>query len=256
MKWSLTFDRLPSKTTIGGVVYDVAFGYRTMMAAEIEMFRQDISDEQKMLNALNLFYVRNIPPDLDAADYAVVPSRRRTSARKGGGSKTSDGAAGVLFLKDALLIYAAFPAGTYQSQADAERLPALVGVPGDVRIIGREHPDGEGYVLAYLRYERDGKGTESVYQADAKSLFPGRAADNDGESDEACQAKCRNAGICEKEDGRMPKQKLLLVVVNAYFFDKKAECHGVTVPCKGRNCKHPEIKIRNGEQNQVDIMSR
>lgn len=67
MKWSVTFDRLPSKATIGGVVYDVAFGYRTMMAAEIEMFRQDISDEQKMLNALNLFYVRNIPPDLDAA---------------------------------------------------------------------------------------------------------------------------------------------------------------------------------------------
>ena len=67
MKWSVTFDRTPSTATIGGVVYDVAFGYRTMMAAEIEMFRQDISDEQKMLNALNLFYVRNIPPDLDAA---------------------------------------------------------------------------------------------------------------------------------------------------------------------------------------------
>lgn len=53
MKWSVTFDRTPSTATIGGVVYDVAFGYRTMMAAEIEMFRQDISDEQKMLNALN-----------------------------------------------------------------------------------------------------------------------------------------------------------------------------------------------------------
>ena len=88
MKWSVTFDRLPSTATIGGVVYDVAFGYRTMMAAEIEMFRQDISDEQKMLNALNLFYVRNIPPDLDAAvDYMLWFHRGGEPARKGGGSK-------------------------------------------------------------------------------------------------------------------------------------------------------------------------
>ena len=72
MKWSVTFDKLPGTARIGGIVYDISFGYRTMMAAEIEMFRQDISDEQKMLNALNLFYARNIPPDLDAAvDYML-----------------------------------------------------------------------------------------------------------------------------------------------------------------------------------------
>ena len=33
------------------------------------------------------------------------------------------------------------------------------------------------------------------------------------------------------------------------FFTEKSECHGITVPCKGRNCgKEFEIKIRNGEQ--------
>ena len=109
MKWSVTFDRLPSTATIGGVVYDVAFGYRTMMAAEIEMFRQDISDEQKMLNALNLFYVRNIPPDLDAAvDYMLWFHRGGEPARKGGGSKRRTTRRGYCFLKDAPLIYAAF----------------------------------------------------------------------------------------------------------------------------------------------------
>ena len=122
MKWSVTFDRLPSKATIGGVVYDVAFGYRTMMAAEIEMFRQDISDEQKMLNALNLFYVRNIPPDLDAAvDYMLWFHR--------GGEP----AAGILLFKGCPADLCGIPAAVrHQSQADAERLPALVGVPGDV----------------------------------------------------------------------------------------------------------------------------
>lgn len=109
MKWSVTFDRLPSTATIGGVVYDVAFGYRTMMVAEIEMFRQDISDEQKMLNALNLFYVRNIPPDLDAAvDYMLWFHRGGEPARKGGGSKRRTTRRGYCFLKDAPLIYAAF----------------------------------------------------------------------------------------------------------------------------------------------------
>ncbi len=33
------------------------------------------------------------------------------------------------------------------------------------------------------------------------------------------------------------------------FFDEKAECSGITVPCKGRNCRKKfEIKIRKGEQ--------
>lgn len=109
MKWSVTFDRLPSTATIGGVVYDVVFGYRTMMAAEIEMFRQDISDEQKMLNALNMFYIRNIPPDLDAAvDYMLWFHRGGEPARKGGGSKRRTTRRGYCFLKDAPLIYAAF----------------------------------------------------------------------------------------------------------------------------------------------------
>ena len=133
MKWSVTFDRLPSKATIGGVVYDVAFGYRTMMAAEIEMFRQDISDEQKMLNALNLFYVRNIPPDLDAAvDYMLWFHRGGEPARKGGGSKRRT-ARRILLFKGCPADLCGIPAAVrHQSQADAERLPALVGVPGDV----------------------------------------------------------------------------------------------------------------------------
>ena len=96
MKWSVTFDKLPGTARIGGIVYDISFGYRTMMAAEIEMFRQDISDEQKMLNALNLFYARNIPPDLDAAvDYMLLVPPRRGSVRRAAEQKTNS-AAGIL----------------------------------------------------------------------------------------------------------------------------------------------------------------
>ena len=109
MKWSVTFDKLPGTARIGGIVYDISFGYRTMMAAEIEMFRQDISDEQKMLNALNLFYARNIPPDLDAAvDYMLWFHRGGESVRKGSGAKKRTARRGYCFLKDAPLIYAAF----------------------------------------------------------------------------------------------------------------------------------------------------
>ena len=85
MEWLITFDRLPKTTNINGKIYEVSYGYRTMMAAEIEMFRQDISDQQKMLNALNLFYAYNIPPDLDAAvDYMLWFHRCGESAPKGG----------------------------------------------------------------------------------------------------------------------------------------------------------------------------
>jgi len=132
MKWSVTFDRLPITATIGGVVYDVAFGYRTMMAAEIEMFRQDISDEQKMLNALNLRSKYPAGSGCCGRLYAVVPSRRRTSAERWR-FQTSDGAAGILLFKGCPADLCGIPAAVrHQSQADAERLPALVGVPGDV----------------------------------------------------------------------------------------------------------------------------
>lgn len=109
MEWLITFDRLPKTASINGKIYEVSYGYRTMMAAEIEMFRQDISDQQKMLNALNLFYAYNIPPDLDAAvDYMLWFHRCGESAPKGGRTRKSVIRRGYCFLKDAPLIYAAF----------------------------------------------------------------------------------------------------------------------------------------------------
>lgn len=109
MEWLITFDRLPKTANINGKIYEVSYGYRTMMAAEIEMFRQDISDQQKMLNALNLFYVRDIPPDLDAAvDYMLWFHRCGESAPKGGRARKGVARRGYCFLKDAPLIYAAF----------------------------------------------------------------------------------------------------------------------------------------------------
>ena len=109
MEWLITFDRLPKTANINGKIHEVSYGYRTMMAAEIEMFRPDISDQQKMLNALNLFYAYNIPSDLDAAvDYMLWFHRCGELTPKGDRTRKGVTRRGYCFLKDAPLIYAAF----------------------------------------------------------------------------------------------------------------------------------------------------
>ena len=56
----ITFDNLPTTVNISGEIYHINYGYRTMMAIEMQMFGKN-NDEQKVLNALNLFYGENIP---------------------------------------------------------------------------------------------------------------------------------------------------------------------------------------------------
>lgn len=66
MIFSVLFDTLPEFVDIDGIRYRIGYGYRTMMAIEIEMF-SDHNDEQKLLNALNLFYLNNIPGNREKA---------------------------------------------------------------------------------------------------------------------------------------------------------------------------------------------
>lgn len=108
MRWSITFDHLPKSACIDGVEYPIGYGYRSMMAAEIEMFDPKNSDEQRLLNALNLFYLENVPPNRDkAVDFMLWFHRCGEPAKTGGAAKRKS-KRGYCFLKDAPLIYAAF----------------------------------------------------------------------------------------------------------------------------------------------------
>lgn len=114
----ITFDNVPETAVINGIVYPIKYGYRSMMAVEIEMFRE-ISDEQKLLNALNIFYAQNIPPDIQkAVDYMLWFHRCGGEIRKkSAGGRASPGRA-YCFQQDAPLIYAAF---RQQYQLDLRR---------------------------------------------------------------------------------------------------------------------------------------
>lgn len=105
---AITFDTLPESVKIDGIVYPVNYGYRAMMAVEIEMFSEK-SDEQKLLNALNIFYFQNIPPNADRAIGNLLWFHRcGEEAKKGTGSGRAKTARGYCFKQDAPLIYAAF----------------------------------------------------------------------------------------------------------------------------------------------------
>lgn len=108
MRWLVTFDNLPESICINGIEYPIGYGYRSIMAAEIEMFRKDISDEQKILNALNLFFLNNIPPDMDKAVEYMLWFHRCGEPQRTGKSARRKTRRGYCFSKDAPLIYAAF----------------------------------------------------------------------------------------------------------------------------------------------------
>ena len=108
MRWLVTFDNLPESACIDGVEYPIGYGYRSMMAAEIEMFRKDVSDEQKILNALNLFFLNNIPPDMDKAVEYMLWFHRCGEPHRTGKAARRKTKRGYCFSKDAPLIYAAF----------------------------------------------------------------------------------------------------------------------------------------------------
>ena len=107
MRPTVTFDNLPEFVVIRGEIYHVNYGYRAAMRIEIEMFRDDISDEQKLLNALNIFYFENIPKDVrKAVDYMLWFHRCGEEVKSGGSSGNAK--RGYCFQQDAPLIYAAF----------------------------------------------------------------------------------------------------------------------------------------------------
>lgn len=108
MKPLITFDNLPVMANIDGETYPINYGYRTMMAIEMEMFGKN-NDEQKVLTALNLFYGEYIPRNRGKAiDYMLWFHRCGEDKKKSKKSGASKGKRGYCFAQDASLIYAAF----------------------------------------------------------------------------------------------------------------------------------------------------
>lgn len=66
MNKNILFDELPRTVEIHGEEWPVDYGYRASILIEIAMF-SDMDDEEKIIHALNIFYLENIPPDMGEA---------------------------------------------------------------------------------------------------------------------------------------------------------------------------------------------
>lgn len=64
---NILIDALPEAVMINGAEWPVNWGYRAFLLIEICMFDESQSEEQRLLNALNIFYNCNIPANLRAA---------------------------------------------------------------------------------------------------------------------------------------------------------------------------------------------
>lgn len=107
----MLIDDLPTTVNINGKAYQINYGYRACMLIEINMF-SDIEDEQKILNALNIFYFNRIPREKDEAMEKLlwffrcgVPEKKQNEAGKN--IKKSQKRA-YCFEADHAHIYAAF----------------------------------------------------------------------------------------------------------------------------------------------------
>lgn len=106
---AVTFNTLPTYAVIGGQQYPIDYGYRALMKIEIEMFSEH-RDEDKILNALEIFYKNKIPEDINAATEYMIWFQRcgeePETTKKGVSDKKAK--RGYCFRQDAPLIYAAF----------------------------------------------------------------------------------------------------------------------------------------------------
>ena len=60
---NILIDELPTSVSVAGKRYPVNWGFRTFILIEICIFDQSISDEDRISNALTLFYKDDIPKE-------------------------------------------------------------------------------------------------------------------------------------------------------------------------------------------------
>lgn len=59
-------ENLPDTVNVNGEVFRIDYGFKTMIQIEIIIFSK-ISDEKKVSKTLNMFYMGNVPMDIDMA---------------------------------------------------------------------------------------------------------------------------------------------------------------------------------------------
>lgn len=108
----MLIDELPRTVSIGGREVAVNYGFRALMLIELCTFDSELSEEQRTLNALNLFYFNEIPEDREAAVERLLWFYRcgeNTRAEKKTGKAPATKARRCYdFEQDQKYIYAAF----------------------------------------------------------------------------------------------------------------------------------------------------
>ena len=112
---NILIDELPHSVVVNDCIYDVNWGYRANIIMEICIF-SDRSDEQKLLDCLNIFYCRNIPADVDQAVEKMLwfhrcgrsPDKPEDKKQPSGAQRPKQTGRAYCFDKDAALIFAAF----------------------------------------------------------------------------------------------------------------------------------------------------
>lgn len=110
---NILLDRLPKSVNVGGIEYPVNWGYRAMVLIEICMFDSQRNEEQRTLDALNIFYQQNIPLDFSAAleqllwFYRCGKTEEKAENNKNG-APVRQNKRSYCFNQDAPYIYAAF----------------------------------------------------------------------------------------------------------------------------------------------------
>lgn len=147
---NLLIDPLPTHVTVGGRDYLVNSNFRTWALFEVMLTDSELSDQEIVINALQLCFSKEIPTDVEAAFEALIwfyrcgiqekPKRRRRKAQEPEQAKLPDQRVFDLN-EDAPLIYAAFMSQYGIDLQDIEYLhwwkfsAMLQGLHDDERIV-------------------------------------------------------------------------------------------------------------------------
>lgn len=109
---NLLLDTPPESVIIDGRECPVNWGYRAFILIEICMFDASINEEQRLLNALNIFYNRRIPDNMvEAVNHLYwfyMCGERKKKEEKNKSRRLSQVQRCYDFEQDAPFIYAAF----------------------------------------------------------------------------------------------------------------------------------------------------
>lgn len=72
MKYNLLIDELPTTVEVGSKTYDIESNFRTSILCEMLLQDREISDEQKAITMLDLYFGQSIPNDIEGAFDAII----------------------------------------------------------------------------------------------------------------------------------------------------------------------------------------